>query len=345
MKIFRNMALLSLLAAGLVALLYLLSHKPNQKVNGFKRIFSDKPYLTKASTERGGLLKNIGGYDGSFFYFGTTVPNEVMVFDGNLKPREDIHLPVKVTRQLESNFSLKTFREHIFLFASNVPAIMVFDKMSKKHKETFLPKGAFSRAVATNDASIILRGFNPPSTEQLLQKINRDTLFSAPKSPFPVLNDGGFATDGLINYDHENNIVIYTHFYSNRLIALDAELNIFYSKSLIDTFSHYTTFGRSFNSSASGVFNLAKPPVYSHTFSMIDKGKLFVVSALKADNETVKSFKENTPVDVYSTLSGDYIHSFYLPNRAGSRIREILVAGDLLLALYKHQAVLFKIKQ
>lgn len=344
MKIFRNIILLSLLAIGLVLLLYLYSEKPNQNSNGFNRVFSGRSFFIKAEMKRGEVLKNIAGYDGEFFYFGTKRPDEIHVVDSDFKFLRNIRLPLKPTEKLESNFTSKLSGNHIFLFASNVPAIMVFDKVGDSLRYTLRPKGAFSRAVSTRDSGIILKGFYPPSKEQLLQKINPDTLFLAPVNPFPVLNDGGFATDGLINYDPDNRIVVYTHFYSNRLIALNSDLKILYNRRLIDTFSRYSTFGRAFKSSASGVYNLAKPPVYSQTFSIIDKGKLLVVSGLKADNESVKEFKENTTVDVYSTLNGRYIHSFYLPNRAGSRVREIFSTGDLLLALYKDEVVLYKMK-
>jgi len=75
--------------------------------------------------------------------------------------------------------------------------------------------------------------------------------------------------------------------------------------------------------------------------SCVSEGMLFVISALQADNEAPADFKNNSVIDVYSLLTGRYDSSFYVPFFNNERLKEIKVAGQMVIVLYPGNAAIY----
>jgi hypothetical protein len=154
---------------------------------------------------------------------------------------------------------------------------------------------------------------------------------------------GGFVTDGMLHYDEYTNTVVYNHFYSNRILYLDTSLHLLRTGTSIDTFSRYTARATAITSSKGTYFTFTSPPKILSWSSCVDKGRLFIGSRLKADNETHERFKSNLVIDVYDIKTAAYTGSLYIPALPGERMIKFDVFNDRFFAIYENRVAAYRI--
>jgi len=64
-------------------------------------------------------------------------------------------------------------------------------------------------------------------------------------------------------------------------------------------------------------------------------GLLYVISNLKADNETATSFRKNNVIDIYNIYNGKYLNSFYIPKQFEQTIKSLIIQDQFIIVLYK----------
>ena len=88
---------------------------------------------------------------------------------------------------------------------------------------------------------------------------------------------------------------------------------------------------------------MKQPPQMVNGTGAVSAGKLYLQSMLKADNELPLDFAENTVVDVYNLLNGNYMASFYIPYLNGKKPSQFQVIDKTLYAVYGKKVILYNL--
>jgi hypothetical protein len=112
------------------------------------------------------------------------------------------------------------------------------------------------------------------------------------------------------------------------------QLTLLYTENTIKKLEENASYTLSFrveNQIVTDTIQLKKPENNHCIFN----GRLFTMSSLKADNESNRSFKNNTVVDVYLLTNNSYEGSFYIPNARDKKIIAIRLLNGFLIAFYQ----------
>ncbi|MNL41028.1 hypothetical protein D3C87_1634160 [compost metagenome] len=77
--------------------------------------------------------------------------------------------------------------------------------------------------------------------------------------------------------------------------------------------------------------------------SFMDARYLYVVSALRADNESRGNFNRHSVIDRYQLTDGKYCDSFYINKIEEKPFKSVIVSGDTLFTLYNNKMVFYKL--
>ncbi len=103
----------------------------------------------------------------------------------------------------------------------------------------------------------------------------------------------------------------------------------------IDTLSWYTLESTTEMGKSGGVVTNSNPRKYVNEAMAVSGGRLYVYSAVKADNETHNEFMSGPVIDVYNVSQLHYLGSYrLLAAKEGAALRSFRVEGQKLYALY-----------
>lgn len=315
--------------------------KPNNNLNGFTRKFNVtaiKLYNEIFPTP----VIDIAGITDSSIYFTTPDPDKILRSNYNLKNPHLINLNISNTKRLKTNFNTIVKYPNIYIFGSNVPSFIQYDLTTGKEAIHKLDRG-FSKNALLSPGSIVVRGFDSTRENMILRKINlRTDNIVEDDNIIDRNNDGGFSTDGKILYDSSTNTLIYVHFYSNKLIFLDTNLNLIHSGNTIDTFSAYQAKAISKVSGSKKAFSFVSPPKLINLYSTVQDRKLYVLSLLRADNEA--NFEINSTIDVYDIKRKEYEGSIHIPKFDKQELHKFKIYKDHIICLFKGAVAIFKLR-
>ena len=314
--------------------------------NGFTRkFFSEKPTLLnqislpiKIRSICKGPNKNI--------YFETDTAGFVLKTDPTLNELHFIHLRLWNIDSVNSLFTSYVDSPFMYLFAGNIPAVVKVNMNSNAISYRHFPKRTFTRTAFIGDNSYAFRAFKRISGkwEQQFIKGNISTdSITEEKNISQRTGDGGFSTDGLLHYDTLSHLLVYINYYRNHFVCMDTNLNLIYTSSTLDTLnSLQITAGITSTGNYENISNTS-PTKDVNLQSCVSTGKIFINSALKADNETRNNFNDNSVIDLYNIVNGMYEGSFYIPLYKKERLMEIKVSHNRMIVLYPSYAVIYKL--
>jgi hypothetical protein len=146
--------------------------------------------------------------------------------------------------------------------------------------------------------------------------------------------DGVFCLDGKMLLSEDNSSLFFVHNYRNEIVSFDTALNIKRRTHTIDTFTRARIQVAQIGSK--GKSTLSRPPIAINGAVAIDESNLYIRSMLLAKNETIQLFMTNSVIDIYNTISGNYISSVYISNYKNETLREFWIVGDYIYVLSGH---------
>lgn len=319
----------------LIFVLYSMSDKPNNDKNGFVRPIEKNKVslLAEMELKYGGY--HISGATKNLIYLGNNSPiPHVLVTDYTLTDTHNIQItaPYKFGWRV---MHLAIDSPHISLIDGITPLILHSTFSFAQTIRHQLNNLNFNSYVPISPSSFIFRIYDTVVKQNILIKENMDsfTLKRARKTLEKQI-DGIFCTDGMLLYNSHAEQLIYVYYYRNQFICLDTNLNILYKNRTIDTVSKAKIQVDTIKSENN--FTLSTPPLFVNKKSCMNENWLFVNSALKGDNETIKIFNSKEAIDVYSLKDGRFHFSFYLPkyNDSKAAISEFKVFDSTIVVLY-----------
>lgn len=151
--------------------------------------------------------------------------------------------------------------------------------------------------------------------------------------------NGFFTNDGWLVYDRSRSVLIYSYYYRGEFLCLDTNLNLLYKAKTIDTVRIANIKIGMINSKAKNGQVLKEitpvtPPKFVSRYVTTDGNNVYVLSALKSDNENKSSFLKNQLIDVYDISNGTYRYSFYIPKYRGVKLHQFQIKNNILIALF-----------
>jgi hypothetical protein len=330
-------------AISIVVVLTLFSNQATNQRNGFRRAFFNKTVLLTNSLKVPKTLRSMCGNSDRIFYFETNIPGKILKSDHSLKTTGYINLPVRLSDTITSLFSTYIDSPLVYIMAGNLPAIIMFNLTTKAESVYHFPKNNFTRSVVTGESNFILRSYKKIAGkwEQEFIKLNAiENTITEEKNVSIKRGDAGFSTDGLLHYDVKTHRVLYVNYYINNFICLDTNLNLVYQSHTIDTTGTYQTEANTLGKAKYSRVTNTSPIRNVNLQSCVSDGKLYINSALIADNETRTSFMHNSVIDVYNIMNGLYEGSFYIPSYKGEQLKEFTIYHNRIIVLYpKHIAI------
>jgi hypothetical protein len=327
---------LSLISVISVLMFLLLSTQmPNQKDNGFTRSWlKNNIPLLHENTSNLGIERIVGSTD-SHLYFSGSDPRWVLMTDLNLQNKDTLFLSIAPTPMLLPN-NMIVDSPFIHMYINNISYIISGRVDSSKVDTLHLHTPLFTRSARISNDLLIIRGLDSSESKQVFKQLNCTTgQIGKQVNIIEDRQDGGFSSDGFLQYDSLTKKLIYVQMYQNRFFCLDTNLQLIYTGKTIDTSNTNLVSIKEVKSGEDTKLMPANARQTVNRDSFTDRGYLFVASGLRADNESLAEFNRNTVVDIYIINTGKYIGSFYIPNQGGKKPLSIKVTNNLLIALYQ----------
>nr|WP_121273266.1 hypothetical protein [Pedobacter schmidteae] len=324
----------------------------NNSDNSFVRKFTN----TQIEFKRELLLKNnqfifAGKSSGQIILSDYKDPAHLFVVDSSLKKNRWISLnaPSSFNEKVRTTF-LNTFSNVAFL-SNQFGDLAIFNNSNINSYKTKGLKFDFLQPIAKDRVIVRAKKDKEYQRNRELTKLTiSDSLIVNAKYLLPKQIDGYFCTDGWLSYNEENSKIFYMYYYRGEFLCLDTNLNLLYKKKTIDTVSKANiklSFKYVKGSNGALIRNTtqATPPNnLVNRYITTDKKSIYILSLLRANNESVSEFRKNHSIDVYSMKNGEYQYSFHVPKYKGKRFTDFQIINDMLIAIFGEYLVAYSIK-
>ncbi len=342
-----KIVLLSILTIADIAVvfsLYVKSGKFNRQSNGFVRSFLPSPALPSNVLNIQYNSYYIAGNTRNHIYLGNeTAPLHLLVSNTSLSDTQHVNIIVDT--------KTKPFSGHLTI---DSPYFHITDRISHSFFRGTLNKFKieqcmhdslfFDEAVPISNWSFAVRTIKQYTREYTLAK---KTFYPSFVKMVPGLLekqiDGMFCTDGMLNYDPRQSLLVYVYYYRNQYICTDTNLELKYRGKTVDTTSRAKIRVTKIKSENS--FTLAGPPIIVNKNSCISENNLFINSSLLANNEKKEIFDNVSVIDVYDLKKGLYKFSFYLSDYKNQKIKNFRVFDNTLFAVAGEYLLTYKLNQ
>ena len=323
-----------------------LSNGPNDYKNGFTRQgLSRSPAVKLHELAVGETLYKICGATPHRFFFTGRDPRKIFSANMAMNQVDSLFIPFPLTRRAMVAYDLKIDSPYINLYANNLSAVLGARLNDTTVHTTLLPTRLFTAAVQLTPQSFIVKAFDSSGMRQVFKKINTGANKVLAQAPLIEDNkDAGFSADGLLRYDSTAHRLLYIQFYQNRFFCIDTNLNVLYTAKTIDTTNNNPVFTKNIPTRNSQGSVLPAVPLHIINRACVTTaGSIYILSTLKADNETDTAFRDNAVIDVYTIGNGAYRGSFYIPDLHGEKAQNLFFANGLLLVYYNRYIGAYKI--
>ncbi len=245
----------------------------------------------------------------------------------------------KYTDLQPNGFQTQVIFPYFYLIQNASNSIIQLDLNNRKEQKSVYKeiKQSFDQALIIDSSKIVVRTYDQNASQNILELDSNSVKKIQTYTPEKQF-DGLFGIDGQLIQNKDK--VIYLFYYRNEFLVFNKLLQLQYKGSTIDPLSHSNLEFEFINEGRQKTFS--KPPTRINKSAFIDKYYLYVISPRKADNETFTKFSNSWVVDQYNLKSGQYIHSFYIPEYQNERAIDINILNNKIFALYNDQLIIFE---
>ena len=320
----------------------ILSWQLNHRLNNFKRLFP--PHIVHVS-DVSDLKFNgytIAGISSNTVYLANIRnPLYILIYTISRKDTQNVKIRLPEKQVL---FAGRLIVDSPFFYLSDQIKHSIFSGKipSLQANKTISAQAFFVDLVPISNSSLVIRTISPQTKTYTLAKESiRQSAIQWGNGLLEKQSDGLFELDGILNYDKTTGSLIYVYHYKNKFICMDTLLHLIYKGKTIDTVEHAHITAAYLP--AENAYYLASPPRIVNKKSYASNNQLFVLSALKANNENSRDFSNASVIDVYNLRNGIYKYSFYLYNYKGSHLNYFEVYENTLVAIFDHYLLTYKL--
>lgn len=324
-----------------VVFLYLDYLSTFEKSNGFKRNFKT---IIRSEPKAVIDLKYPGYYlagtaENELFLGHYSAPAHILrVQISNLDTTHfNITFPFHENMDLNwKNLRTRVLGHHIYL-GDGTTGRIYFSSIAHRNKlhAVKLPL-PFDTYLPLSPNKYVIRAYNPELNQNVLEIVLLSDTTEVHLKKLESQGEGIFSTDGLLKY--ADSTIVYVYYYQNEISVLNQNLNPQTEFHTIDTITQVKIKLQNNN----GSITFEQPPLRVNKKFSLNDGYIYNNSALIADNETIKKFRHQSVIDVYSIKKPGYLYSFYIPAYKNELMNEFQVLGNTLIARYGHYLVIYQ---
>lgn len=313
-------------------------------INGFERKFSSVRPVNKRVLDLDYNSYYLAGTSEDRIYLGNfKVPHFLLETDYFLTDSQYVQLAIPTDKKLAWKLlKMEIDSPHVYIYERLTPTVFHGMLPELDYKRSHLNGLSFSKMVPITPKKVVIRKYDPNERQTELKLTSMNPSTQKPLShTLQKQIDGIFCVDGLLTFNKELNQVIYVYFYRNQFLGLDTLMNVLYHGNTIDTVTQadiqYETIA------SENKHSLKKRKTVNKMVSTFGD-KLYIRSGLKADNESLESYKANAVIDVYSLRNQEYLYSFYIPGFKNEKLYEFVVHDNKLVAIYTQYLVVYDLQ-
>lgn len=328
--------------------LYISTDMPNKHNNGFERKMLDTELKLLNEKDFVESLNKIWSLSGNQIYLTGETPKSILMVSKDLLKKDTIGINLTAPEDKLVPFAISVDTPNLCLHMNNLKTVIHGKFPDQTLSRTELKGSVFTKSVQVSIASLIIRVFDASAKKQVFRKISTvsDEVIKEADVVAGQQDDIGMGTDGVLHYDKATATVSYVEYFRNRFYLLDTNLNVKVSGKTIDTVSTIDV-KKQLVDEGGGKSKISpgKARVKVNKESFINGEYLYVVSALRGDNESRSDFNRHSVIDRYSLADGKYSNSFYLDKYKEKPYKSVLASNDTLYVLYNGKMVLYQLPE
>ena len=335
----------SLLAAGMVVVMFLSSEQIIKKENNFTRRFGKHLIRDEKAFDLGVNSYYFAGMaDGQIYLGNVTAPLVLTRIDTALTTKKAVKIKLDNTTYRFRFIQLQVKPPHFYLYDGTVPVIyrgLLGDSLA--YAISF-DDCYFSQLQVVDSVRFAFRAQSSQTKSWVLGTLELE------QNPVVKLNyqllekqvDGIFDTDGQLLQDRMNGELIYIYSYRNRFLVLDRELDLLRKLHTIDTTTKAQVQVRLLSD---GRHKMDAPPLLVNKTSVVHGQVLFNASMLKGKFESREQWGQAVVVDMYQTGLQEYLGSFYVYHRGNNMMVRMFATDKHLFVLSGSEIVRYRFAQ
>ena len=312
--------------------------------NGFNRTFINQIIRPVYYSPKLNGLRSVCGIQNDHIYFETDTAGSIIETDSVLSNFRLMQFAIPGKEIVQTLYTTFIDSTNCYVMAGNVPAVIKVNLHSRTTSIFRVPGNLYSESVVLDSNNYIFRYYKKFSGKWNQIFVKANTLTNTVYEELNISErkgDAGFSTDGNLLFDESTRRVVYVEYYRNRFTCMDTSLQLLYRANTIDTFKNATvTVSVNESGEVESITN-GSPLHEINLESRAAGGKLYIHSAVKADNEKTENFIHHSLIDVYQISDGQYLGSFYIPEYKGERSKEFEIDRDNIIVLYNNYVVIF----
>src|SRR5690606_8333256 len=224
MRTYQKLTLVILCGVGLVVIVLLYINLPNETSNGFTRKFIPAKAQLLDSKTLPPFVRGMAGMHEDNLYFYTDSLNRLLKTNIRSLNNTTVSLPISRTLidRIGAAYSIKVTPKFVHVFANNLPGIITVSRHSG-NATIHTTKQTFTSEAVVSNTKFILRQYTPAHNGMQFVKMKTGSENIQTESGLS-LNDqdrGMFSGDGQLHYDSQTQLLVYTHYYYNAVLAFD----------------------------------------------------------------------------------------------------------------------------
>ncbi|WP_316789660.1 hypothetical protein [Pedobacter frigoris] len=326
--------------------LFVFTDMPNKNNNGFLRNLLGSKLSVLKETDVVEPLNKIWSISGNYIYLSGETPKTILMLKKDLSSKDTIGINLTAPEDKLVPYSICVDTPFLYIHMNNLKSVIWGKFPNHKLSMTELKSQVFTKSVQVSPASIVIRTFDRFGKKQIFQKIS--TVSGEVIKEADIVNgqgdDLGMASDGALHYEKSTRTISYVEYFRNRFYLIDTNLNVKVFGKTIDTVSSIDVKKQTIDEGGGkGKIIPGKARVKVNKDSFMDGAYLYIVSALRADNENRSDFNAYSVIDRYRLADGKYSSSFYVDKVKEKPFKSAMVSGDTLFTLYSGKMVLYKL--
>ena len=327
-----------------VIVLFLTSEEQMHRNNAFIRRYPQHVAKVKAKINLGYNSYYIAGITNDSIYLGnTTAPLHIIATDTKLQ--DTIHHRLHLKDMDQYSFRSLQFRvldTMYYLSDGSVPVIFT-DTIGKWRPSRILKtEYSFYKLQPLHNSTFAVLTANKETGDHELGLLSfKDTVaFHIAPELLEKQVDGIFDVDGFLRYNESQDKLIYVYHYRNEYLVMNNMLKLEHSAKTIDTLSQ----AQLDIATSSTTLKIGPKSIAVHLNAATAGHYLYLRSDRLGQYEPAEMLEEASIIDVYDLQDKSYVLSFYLYDYKGHSMRNFMVKGDQLYAIYDTYLIKYTLK-
>ncbi|WP_304343877.1 MauE/DoxX family redox-associated membrane protein [Chryseobacterium koreense] len=332
--VFSLITILSSIAIGsslIVIALFYTSEYIIKKENNFTRRFIPNLLEEFGKTELDKDGYYLAGVDSEYLYLGNRfTPLIISTVDLSTKAIRRSRIYPSMPNLSFKSLKIKVKTPYYYLYDGTVP-IIYRGKIGQQIPQAISHNDAFFSQLAVLDSVRFALRTQSSATHTFTLAL-LDLSKSHKLQLFPSLIekqiDGIFDADGqLVNNQSQKLSITYMYLYRNQFITINDDFGLIRKQKTIDNSKNASL---NVTKLSNGMHTMSTPPLKVNSGLASYEHYVFIISEIRGRHEPPNIHKNRKTIDVYDPIKGEYMGSFYIPQK---KIEEIAINKDFLFVL------------